>query len=153
MLYSKIASLEAEVFSDSWSAESIEDTLRHDYNRIYYAAGASDRYEILTDAEDCDGEIKILGYIIASYVGDETELLRIAVDNEKRKMGVGKRLMQSYLEDAEKICVSGFLEVRSHNLPAKALYEKTGYKKIATRKNYYREPLEDADIYQINFTK
>ena len=153
MLYSKIAWLEAEIFSDSWSAESIEDTLRHDYNRIYYAAGDSDRYDILTDIEDCSEDKKILGYIIASYVGDETELLRIAVDNEKRKTGIGKSLMQSYLEDAGKICVSGFLEVRAHNLPAKSLYEKTGYKKIATRKNYYREPLEDADIYQINFTK
>ena len=40
-----------------------------------------------------------------------------------------------------------FLEVRSRNSAAIALYEKAGYEYISTRRNYY--PDDDAAIYRI----
>jgi len=38
------------------------------------------------------------------------------------------------------------LEVRASNMPAIALYEKLGFTQIGRRKNYYRNPKEDALI-------
>ena len=38
------------------------------------------------------------------------------------------------------------LEVRSSNLGAIALYEKLGFTQVGLRKNYYRNPKEDALI-------
>ena len=38
------------------------------------------------------------------------------------------------------------LEVRASNGPAIALYEKLGFSEIGRRKNYYRNPREDALI-------
>ena len=47
--------------------------------------------------------------------------------------------------------VHGLLEVRHGNGAAKHLYEKNGYHLLACRKNYYKHPDEDADIYEIAF--
>ena len=41
-----------------------------------------------------------------------------------------------------------FLEVRCNNVSAITFYEKTGFKKISTRKNYYADTSEDAYIYK-----
>ena len=38
------------------------------------------------------------------------------------------------------------LEVRVSNDPAIALYEKLGFQQVGRRKNYYRNPKEDALI-------
>ena len=38
------------------------------------------------------------------------------------------------------------LEVRASNASARSLYEKLGFEQIGCRKNYYRNPKEDALI-------
>ena len=38
------------------------------------------------------------------------------------------------------------LEVRATNEPAKRLYEKMGFESVGVRRNYYRNPREDALI-------
>ena len=40
------------------------------------------------------------------------------------------------------------MEVRASNAPAITLYEKLDFKPIGLRKNYYRNPKEDALILQ-----
>ncbi|MGX7091747.1 ribosomal protein S18-alanine N-acetyltransferase [Hutsoniella sourekii] len=37
-----------------------------------------------------------------------------------------------------------YLEVRESNMPAVRLYERSGFRVISRRPNYYKEPLEDA---------
>ena len=39
-----------------------------------------------------------------------------------------------------------FLEVRSRNIPARKLYTAYGFKEIGVRKNYYKNPQDDAII-------
>ena len=62
-------------------------------------------------------------------------------------------LMDAYLAFARIDAVRGLLEVRHGNGAAKHLYEKNGYHLLACRKNYYKHPDEDADIYEIAFTE
>ena len=45
------------------------------------------------------------------------------------------------------------LEVRKSNIPAIKLYEKFGFEKVGTRKDFYRKPQEDALIYTLFFDK
>lgn len=131
-----VAQIEKETFSDAWSKDNIESTVKQDYNKllVIYNENAS-----------------VAGYLISSFIADETELLRIAVKSDERDKGFGKLLIGEYLAYAKKLCVRGFLEVRAGNMVARGMYEKFSYKQIATRKNYYHDPAEDGIIYEINF--
>ena len=177
-----ISVLEQETFSDAWSRDSIEDTLKQDYNVVYsyflddkgYSVyRISKEQDILVYSKPYDGEwtIKLIswedfnvcddtnvgavdtlpgrfgGYIIASLIGDETELHRIAVVNDLRGKHIGTNLLDFYMEDADE-CNRYFLEVRESNSIARALYEKQGYDELAIRKNYYSNPTENAVIYE-----
>ena len=82
-------------------------------------------------------------------IADESELLRIAVADKFRKLGVGENLMMAYKEELKSHCDKFFLEVRYTNEPAKKLYEKLGYKEISIRKDYYSNPKEDACIFSL----
>jgi len=80
--------------------------------------------------------------------GVEAELLKITVKPSKRRLGHGEALLQKlatrFLEQgAEQI----FLEVRSGNIPALQLYAKQGFQQSGRRKNYYKEPVDDALIF------
>lgn len=132
-----IAELEKETFSHPWDYESCLDTMHCDYNIGF----------TLWDKRD------FCGYLMASVIQDETELLRIAVDKAFRGRGYGSALLGAYLAYVGESCENGLLEVRSGNTSAKKLYEKMGYKMIAIRKNYYSGPIEDGDIYQIQLKK
>lgn len=134
----EVAQMEGNSFADAWTEEMIADSLAQSYNHLWIA-------------EDDAGTP--YGYLLVNILGDETELLRIAVNPECRKDGIGQMLMETYLAYAKMIAVRGLLEVRHGNDAAKHLYEKNGYHLLACRKNYYKHPNEDADIYEIAFTE
>ncbi|MEM9431478.1 MAG: GNAT family N-acetyltransferase [Pseudomonadota bacterium] len=74
-------------------------------------------------------------------VGPEAELLTLAVPPEMRRQGRGARLLRRLEEAAEAAgAESLLLEVAETNLPARALYEKAGYRPAGWRKDYYRAP-------------
>lgn len=162
-MLTEIANLEKECFSDAWSRQSIEQTLSKEYNLLVFAGvdktgnpfekvicGGLDFQERLDQIceNECDLN-KFEGYIIANVIGDESELLRIAVVPDRRKMHAGYRLLKKYFKNTN--AVSYFLEVRAENIPARGLYEKLGYKAINVRKNYYQNPVEDAIVYELKF--
>lgn len=129
-MYEKIYELEKACFDDPWTEESLRNQFLND-NCIFSV------YEE-------DG--KMLGYAFGTVIIDEGELYRIAVSHEARSKGYGELLLKRFVEKcrvrgAEKI----FLEVRSRNVPARRLYEKTGFKEISLRKRYYND--DDAVIY------
>ena len=84
---------------------------------------------------------------------DEAEILRIAVDPDKRRKHIGSALMDELLDFGDNEgYVSIFLEVRESNEAARALYEKSGVDTIGKRVDYYRNPVEDAVIMELVYT-
>ena len=95
-------------------------------------------------AEDED---KVLGYVGSQTVMGETDMMNVAVHPDYRKQGIATGLIVGLigvLKHRGSHCLT--LEVRASNEPAKKLYEGLGFHEIGVRKNYYRNPKEDALI-------
>ena len=87
----------------------------------------------------------LLGFLLAWHVADEFELLDLATEPAQRRRGVASALLAELTHTAEQERgVALMLEVRSGNLAARTLYEKHGFQVVYERKNYYRDPVENA---------
>ena len=96
----------------------------------------------------------VVGYFGVMFVGDESELLTIAVDENYRHRGYGKYLLAGAISVAQKMGKkSMFLEVRDNNENALGLYEKLGFKKQYVRKGYYNTITgpKDAIVMRLDF--
>ena len=81
----------------------------------------------------------ILGFICFRNVGEESELLNIGVHLRHRRMGIGKQLMQFYMDFCSKRQIKTFyLEVHASNPSAIHLYRWFSYQSVGTRKNFYQ---------------
>ncbi|MDD3193182.1 MAG: ribosomal protein S18-alanine N-acetyltransferase [Oscillospiraceae bacterium] len=127
---SALAALERICFSDPWSEDAFLSELDNPGSHFMVA-------------QDAAGTV--LGYLGLHHVLDEGYIANIAVDPLFRRQGIGSAL----LTDAQRFaCRTGLafltLEVRRSNLGAQALYRRHGFEPVGERKNYYREPVEDA---------
>lgn len=88
---------------------------------------------------------KVLGFAAFHRVIDEADLGNIAVDPAHQRQGIGRALLQ---EARRRLQAAGakrvFLEVRESNHSALQLYYSLGFGLQARRKEYYRDPVEDA---------
>ena len=127
----QIAELEKLCFSDPWSEKSIETEL-------------SCRLSVWLVA--LEGE-QVVGYVGSQTVIDESDMMNIAVHPDFRRRGIAEALVAE-LEAAlrQRGSRALTLEVRDSNASAIALYEKLGFAQVGLRKNYYRNPKEDARI-------
>lgn len=123
----ELARLETLSFADPWSQTSLLEELNH-------SAGLS------LVAEDPAGELPIVGYLVLRLTGSVAELLRIAVHPERKLQGLGTSLLQRAFDELVsrrvKCC---FLEVRSDNQAALALYKRFPAHQISRRSGYYRD--------------
>ena len=127
----QIAELEKICFSDPWSERSIASELE---NKLAF-------WLVATEGET------VAGYIGSQTVMDETDMMNVAVHPDFRRQGVAEALVNGLVEQLQAMgshCLT--LEVRASNVPAISLYEKLGFTEIGRRKNYYRNPREDALI-------
>ncbi len=90
----------------------------------------------------------IVGGVVLSIVGNESEIFDIFVSENYQKRGIGGKL----LGEVEKILVERgvrkiFLEVRKSNKKAISFYEKNGFVKVGVRKKYYLSPVEDGFVF------
>lgn len=87
----------------------------------------------------------VTAYICSRITGSEMSILRIAVSKKWRGIGIASWLLNKLFEIAIiKGVTSVFLEVKSSNSAALALYNKAGFIHIGKRRNYYTETGEDA---------
>ena len=127
----QIARLERICFSDPWSERSIASELD---NKLAFWLVA------------VEGET-VAGYIGSQTVMDETDMMNVAVHPDFRRKGIAESLINTLVDQLKSMgshCLT--LEVRASNVPAIALHEKLGFSEIGRRKNYYRNPREDALI-------
>ena len=88
---------------------------------------------------------KPCAFAFGRVVVDEAELFQIGTHPDFREQGIAKRLLERlHCEMREKGAAVCFLEVRSRNAAAIALYESSGYERISVRRNYY--PDDDAIV-------
>ena len=116
----------------------------------YYAelqGGNRDLMLIAKASQYVIGSAPIAGYIVARETAGELHINNVAVRAEYRRRGIGSALLNRVLDEARRRKANAaFLEVRSANLAAQTLYEKSGFKAIARRADYYSEPREDAVV-------
>lgn len=85
-----------------------------------------------------------VGFSLFRSVVDESELLLIAVLPSHHRRGIGRQLLDQFMERAHSDGVTRVhLEVRDGN-PAIAMYRAAGFEPVGRRRNYYhgRDGLE-----------
>lgn len=91
---------------------------------------------------------KVIAYAGIELLVDHADITTIAVNKDYLKKGIATLLLNELFKKCRELHIDKiFLEVRTSNIPAINLYEKLGFKKISTRKNYYTNN-EDAYIYE-----
>lgn len=127
----QIAELEKICFHDPWSEKSIASELN---NRLSCWLVALE-------------EDSVVGYVGSQTVLGETDMMNIAVHPQFRMRGIAAALIEALIAQISKQgSHSLMLEVRASNDPAIRLYGKLGFAAVGIRKNYYRNPKEDALI-------
>ena len=128
---SQVAQLEKLCFSDPWSENSVASELKNPLSLWLVA--------------EVDGAVA--GYVGSQTVMDETDMMNIAVHPDYRRQGIAIALIEALIDGLKQKgshCLT--LEVRASNENARSLYEKQGFCEVGIRKNYYRNPKEDAII-------
>ena len=128
---SSVACLEKLCFADPWSEKSVASELDNIW-ALWLVAVEDDR---------------VIGYIGSQTSIDETDVMNVAVHPDCRRRGIAETLIVNLVDELKKKGSHALmLEVRASNAPAIALYEKLGFLQVGCRKNYYRNPKEDALI-------
>lgn len=128
----KVSEMEREFFSTPWSEASIAHYMEAG-NTIFVVARCKD---------------ETIGYAAVMCVLDEGNLVSIGVHNDFREMGIASELLDIVYDMAHERGVTSInLEVRTSNEAAIALYEKHGFVQNGRRKDFYRDPKEDALLY------
>ena len=131
-----IVRVENSCFSTPWSIDAIKHEICENKLADFMIA--------------CDEENNIIGYIGIWTLLDECQINKIAVMPEKRKIGIGKTILNHVIEFTRDMGVkSWYLEVRESNTAAQALYRSAGFSSVGTRKNYYINPVEDAVLMSL----
>lgn len=125
---SAVAELEKLCFSTPWSEKSIRDSFFSDNNRFFV----------------CEADGQLAGYIGMSVSLDEGYILNVAVHPDHRGKGFGKALVRFLIDEFGDRLSFITLEVRLSNTTAVSLYEGFGFEKVGERRNYYRNPAENA---------
>jgi ribosomal-protein-alanine N-acetyltransferase len=129
----RCAELEKLLFpgDDPWSARAFRGALRAGHHYLAARDGA-----------------ELVGYAGLAFVAGpphaEAEIHTIGVDSAHRRRGIGRELLQGLLAVADGAGATVFLEVRTDNDAARALYEAEGFTVVGLRKRYYRPSGADA---------
>jgi ribosomal-protein-alanine N-acetyltransferase len=129
-------------YLSKWGEEGYMRVLRDP--RIYMCLVAED-----LEAEGPQGYSVLAGLAVLALLIDFCELCNLVVQPSYISKKVGYRLLESCLEISQHRGISRmFLEVRTSNARAIAFYKANGFQIISQRKNYYRNPTEDAWVME-----
>lgn len=125
----RMVRIERASFPIPWSEAAFRAVMRREDARLIVAARRRE----------------VAGYAAVWFAADEAELGDIAVDPDRRRRGIGSRLVEAVVAEARRRDARQlFLQVRESNRGALGLYETAGFRKVGRRRGYYRSPAEDA---------
>lgn len=130
-----IAEIESISINPPWSLKAVCDFAECDTSRILVAKIDN----------------TVVGYITYLVVLDEVQIANVATHPIYRRKGIGEKLLTHLFGEAkaENMFVIT-LEVRESNEPAIRLYKKCNYSEVGRRKNYYKNPTEDALLMNLS---
>ncbi len=85
----------------------------------------------------------LVGMASARLLGDGAHVMRLAVDAEHRRRGIGALLLDGLIAWADEHGAPLLLEVRDGNVAARSLYARAGFTVDGRRRRYYPDG-EDA---------
>lgn len=133
-----LAAMEIECFSDPWSERSFASVLENPATLF-----------IIAECEH-DGSAVPVGYIGATVVADECDIINLAVMQDYRRQGIGFALAEKMIDICRKTSVCAvYLEHRQSNEAAAALYASLGFRNDGIRRRYYTSPVEDAVLMSL----
>jgi len=100
----------------------------------------------------CEQNHYLVGLLQWRHLGQEAEILDLAVRQDHRRRGIASFLVQNFLDYLSHSAVQAiFLEVRESNSAAIALYRKFRFQITGRRLNYYCDPEESALLMNLLF--
>ncbi len=113
-----------------------QEVQRFPWTRGNFSDALDSGYLCCVDETEKDG---IRGYAILMPAAGEAELLNIGVSAAQQRKGLGRAMLSEMLDAARaKQLRRVFLEVRSSNAAAIALYRSVGFSEIGVRRGYYQ---------------
>lgn len=131
----QVVNIEERCFPESWSGKMIESGLKCSYD-IFFVI---------------EMKQNLIGYAALRILGGVGEIQRIAILPEWRRQGYARELLDSVVKvSRQKQAGWMILEVRNSNETARNLYKSYGFFEEGIRKDYYRNPSEDAILMRLN---
>jgi ribosomal-protein-alanine N-acetyltransferase len=119
------------------SRDLIENGLQWSWTTSRVAASLQKSDTIVVVARAPSG---IAGFGIMRYGAEQAHLDLLGVGHDHRRAGLGRRLVEWLEKPALVAGISTvFLEVREQNQPARAFYERLGYRQLARIDRYYQD--------------
>jgi ribosomal-protein-alanine N-acetyltransferase len=116
-----VLAIEQAVYTHPWTRGNFADSLRAGYQSRTWRLGG-----------------ELVGYFVLLSAAGEAHLLNLSIAEGRWRRGHGAALLREAMRVARESGARDiFLEVRPSNLAGKALYERSGFKKIALRRGYY----------------
>ena len=122
-----LAEIHAGAFARPWSAVEFERMLADDH--------------VTADGLFVPRNLEPGGFVLSRRVGDEAEILSVAIAPDLRGRNCGRPLLAGHLESLAREAVRRIhLEVEEGNVRALALYRRVGFQEVGRRVGYYLKP-------------
>lgn len=147
----KIVELEESCQLSRWGYDAYLDELARPDALLFVARNY--KHESWNDRA-LTGGADLIGFIAARLYADEMHINNIAVDVSARRLGVGGRLLTHIADIGARRGAQGIsLEVRESNITAQKLYQAYNFATVGVRKNYYKNPIENALLMSARLAK
>jgi len=131
-----LAAIEQRCYTHPWPEQAFARAVRDSRVRVLVLRGPTGPGEAWRG---------IAAYCVLQPVADELQIHNLAVREDLRRAGLGRRLLGLSLDlGRRRGARCAYLEVRASNAAAIALYTGAGFEVASIRRGYYEEPREDA---------
>lgn len=123
-----VAELEKKTFFEPWSEHALE---------LFLTDGA---FLVV-----CFEDGSLASYCSVTHVLDEAQIINVATDPAFKRRGCARRVLKRVFEECAARSINSIsLEVRESNSAAISLYTQLGFTTAGIRRDFYKNPRENA---------